>query len=257
MDRTIRQKLRSQRGASISFALLLFLVCAVVGSVVLVAGTTAAGRISQVAEADQRYYSVTSAAELLRKEIEGTKVITTEITEQTYVTDAEGHTSASGEPSVTRKVKVGNKADIIIPGLQSQSYDSIIGNAASRLRWVDSPRIQRQLTLTAAKKGSVSLSDDAVKKLAITATENLSEDGTLTIELYNQYDANGATSVDGNRYKLLLTFQADISQLRKNEDYGPMTGMTDEDEGYQRTKTTIRTQEYTWWLTGITTVGKR
>ena len=35
----IRTKLNSQRGASITFALLLFLVCAVVGSVVLTAGT--------------------------------------------------------------------------------------------------------------------------------------------------------------------------------------------------------------------------
>ena len=67
----IHHKLRSRRGASISFALLLFLVCAVVGSVVLVAGTAAAGRISQAAEADQRYYSVTSAAELLKGQIEG------------------------------------------------------------------------------------------------------------------------------------------------------------------------------------------
>ena len=38
----IGQKLRSDRGASITFALLLFLVCAVVSSVVIVAGTAAA-----------------------------------------------------------------------------------------------------------------------------------------------------------------------------------------------------------------------
>lgn len=60
------QKLRSQRGASITYALLIFLVCAVVSSIVIVAGTTAAGRMSNLAESDQRYYAVTSAAGLLQ-----------------------------------------------------------------------------------------------------------------------------------------------------------------------------------------------
>ena len=63
--RTLKRKLNSQRGASLTFALLLFLVCAVVGSAVLVAGTAAAGRMSKIAEMDQRYYSVNSAARLL------------------------------------------------------------------------------------------------------------------------------------------------------------------------------------------------
>lgn len=61
----IKKKLRSQTGASLTFALLLFLVCAVVGSAVLVAGTAASGRMSKIAESDQRYYSVNSAARLL------------------------------------------------------------------------------------------------------------------------------------------------------------------------------------------------
>ena len=62
----IKKKLNSQRGASITWALLIFLVCAVVGSAVLVAGTAAAGRMSKLAENDQRYYAVTSTAGLLR-----------------------------------------------------------------------------------------------------------------------------------------------------------------------------------------------
>ena len=64
--RSIRRKLGSDAGASITFALLLFLVCAMVSAVVLVAATTAAGRMASIAEADQRYYAVTSAAELIR-----------------------------------------------------------------------------------------------------------------------------------------------------------------------------------------------
>lgn len=62
-------KIRSNRGASLIFALLLFLVCTVIGSVVLAAGTASAGRMSKLGESDQRYYSVTSAAQLLAKEL--------------------------------------------------------------------------------------------------------------------------------------------------------------------------------------------
>ena len=66
----IRKKLNSRKGASITYALLIFLVCAVVGSAVLVAGTVSSGRMSQVAEYDQRYYAVTSAARLMIKLID-------------------------------------------------------------------------------------------------------------------------------------------------------------------------------------------
>lgn len=80
-------KLKSNIGASISFALLLFLVCAVVGSVVLAAGTAASGRISELAEADQRYYSVTSAAELLKDTLDGQthEVVRSKITHTSFI----------------------------------------------------------------------------------------------------------------------------------------------------------------------------
>ena len=70
----MKNKIKSQMGASITFALLLFLVCAVVSIVVVVAGSAAAGRMSQRAEADQRYYAVTSAVELLCNDFKGMKV---------------------------------------------------------------------------------------------------------------------------------------------------------------------------------------
>ncbi|MBR0283418.1 MAG: hypothetical protein IJQ81_17795 [Oscillibacter sp.] len=65
---SISKKLKSERGVTILLALLLFLVCAVTGSVVITAGTAASGTISERAKLDQRYFSVTSAAELLRDE---------------------------------------------------------------------------------------------------------------------------------------------------------------------------------------------
>ncbi len=67
----LRKKLKSNHGASLSMALLLFLVCCVIGSVVLAAGTASAGRVSQMTEMDRRYYSVTSAAGLFRDLLNG------------------------------------------------------------------------------------------------------------------------------------------------------------------------------------------
>ncbi|MCR5136624.1 MAG: hypothetical protein K6C12_05945 [Oscillospiraceae bacterium] len=67
----MKGKIKSERGASITFALLLFLVCAVLGSVILTAATAAAGRMAGMAEMDQQYYAVSSASELLKDWLDG------------------------------------------------------------------------------------------------------------------------------------------------------------------------------------------
>jgi hypothetical protein len=85
----ISAKLRSDRGASLSFALLLFLVCTVIGSVVLAAGTASAGRMSQLGESDQRYYSVASAAQLLAKELTDKEIRIVRTCKETETTEYE------------------------------------------------------------------------------------------------------------------------------------------------------------------------
>ena len=95
-------KLRSSRGASLTMALLLFLVCAVMGSVVLAAGTAAAGRASQRAAMDQRYYAVASAAELLARELDGRTV--TVVREKTTVTTAEKEFSVVRDPETGAEI---------------------------------------------------------------------------------------------------------------------------------------------------------
>ena len=103
LRKQIFNKLSSARGASLTMALLLFLVCAVVGSVVLAAGTAAAGRISERAQSDQRYFAVTSAAELLAKELDGKSVtiVREETTTTTKVkTYTVGWNAVTGEETV-------------------------------------------------------------------------------------------------------------------------------------------------------------
>ena len=74
MKRIILKKLRSNEGASLTYAILLFLVCAVIGTIVLTAGTIASGRLAEKAEMDQRYYHVTSTAEFLKDALDGKTV---------------------------------------------------------------------------------------------------------------------------------------------------------------------------------------
>ncbi len=61
----IRKKLQETTGASLSLALLFFVLCAVAGSVILSAATTVPGRFSGLVRKEQRSYAVDSAARLL------------------------------------------------------------------------------------------------------------------------------------------------------------------------------------------------
>ncbi len=81
MGRKILDKLRSREGASLTFALLAFLVCAAISAVLVAAGMASAGRLSGLAEADQRYYAVTSAAQLFCDAIGEGKSYSLECTE--------------------------------------------------------------------------------------------------------------------------------------------------------------------------------
>ena len=65
MKNLITKKLKSSSGASLSFALLFFIMCATIGSIILVAATTASGRLKNLQEDDQTYFATSSAAELV------------------------------------------------------------------------------------------------------------------------------------------------------------------------------------------------
>ena len=75
MKRSIFKKLRSNEGASLTFAILLFLVCAVAGAIILTAGTIASGRLADKAKMDQRYYHVVSTAEFFKDILDGKQVV--------------------------------------------------------------------------------------------------------------------------------------------------------------------------------------
>ncbi len=66
------KKLRSRSGASIIFALFIFLFCAFVGASILVIASTTTGELSDKQKNDQAYYTLTSLADYLSGELTNT-----------------------------------------------------------------------------------------------------------------------------------------------------------------------------------------
>lgn len=71
---TTAKKLKSQRGASLIFALLVFMLCAFAGSAALVSASANAGRYARLEQDQQQYLSASSAATLLRDELHGQEI---------------------------------------------------------------------------------------------------------------------------------------------------------------------------------------
>ena len=162
----IRNKLRSRRGASLTFALLLFLVCAVVGSVVLTAGTAASGRMSQIAEMDQRYYSVHSAARLLIDMMEKADVRV----EKTVMTD---DSAAESYKYFEKNADTETEVDI------TSGFTSIAMEAAYRI--ANNKKISDAITYTLEP----GIGDGDLK---VTVKETLVPDGSILFELENADD---------------------------------------------------------------------
>lgn len=185
--RNVRRKLGSQAGASITFALLLFLVCAVISSVVIVAATAAGGRLSKLAEMDQRYYAVTSAAELLRHEIDGKTVIVTQ------------RKNAESSPVYTARYK---DADA--------DAEDILADASTRLVRGNTDAQTFDLTATG-------ITDAA---LNCTIAESIGADKLLTFDISNTGGAAGSI------YRLRLVFTPNIRTSAPDADGSVKTTLT-------------------------------
>ena len=266
----IKNRIRSRKGASITFALLIFLVCAVISGVVIVAATVSSGRLDRIAETDQRYYAVTSAAELLKDALDG-KTVIVETVETSMVTkasdgtekpdtrtyakasnmyfDAEKSTSTKLEDamSVANLSVLGDAAFVVadaafehMPGVEMSAVtDHVIDGVKTST--------PRDLTLTANTGDS-----DANSALAVDVREEAASNGILTFYI-KQADARDASKA----YTLKMSFKADV---RTNVDMQTTVGApTNVANGgtvltYETVETTKRTTETTmrWTLTGIT-----
>ena len=73
----VQRKIEDRSGASLSVALLFFLVCAIVGSVLIAAASVSMGRMKNIADGEQERYALDSAMEMLAEEMQGGEITLT------------------------------------------------------------------------------------------------------------------------------------------------------------------------------------
>ncbi len=287
----IVRKLRSGRGASLLAALLLFLVCSVIGIVVLTAATAAAGRASKLAENDQRYFSVSSAAELLAQELSG-KTVTIErkkVTARTQTTNVYFETGKEPEPwptkwKVTYSTEIKGGESILTyesgetEGEEPQAIPAGSGSAislegrsfmtelairllfGSDLRCNNDAAFERSFADSGfegyAAEGSLKMNPDNQTELQIEGKYWLRNDGMLFIELSN------AESGSGDSFTLVLTLRPEFSNTYKEKSHTAAPAITyftdtsgENVTGYKKEEnaqnTETKTASVTWNVVGI------
>ncbi len=255
MNNRIMNKLRSRSGASITFALLLFLVCSVLCAVIFAAATSASGRMSSLPESDQRYFAVASAAELLKKMLNGktASIVRVEKTEITTTVNANGtlkeeQTDHSIKFYIVADKEAGEITDSDIEnGIDADNNpttNSINKDAALRLYKGLPLPTDRKLSLTANGSGADSV-------LAVSIEETIEEDGSVTLKLYNTNNSSGSASSGLERCTMVMYFRADTSEIMRSKTTTEPQGTSN---AIKTTTTDYTIKTFKWTLTGIKTI---
>lgn len=280
--RKANMKIRSQRGASITFALLLFLVCAMASAVAIVSATAAGGRLAQIAETDQRYYAVNSAANMLKEVFDGQTVelITESTKTKTVPCNEYGIEISTVTPTETIKTttwlkdKAGN--DLYTEVAESEDGDTDRNPGFKIESNVPSPLVGAACYIAGVKTvGTVgttipttgdysvlkTLTAGGVSDLTVNIKEVIAsaekENNTLYIYIWKNKKKKDGTDDPNLAYAVRLAFVADKQKVEnEHTDNGPVvkTG-TD-----TYTKTSVYTKKTTttfvWELVSINKSGK-
>jgi len=194
----LADKLRSSTGVSMPLALLLFLVCATLASIVLAAATTSVGTATTLKESESSYYSVTSAAKLFRDELNG----------QTIVIDQtkDGDTIVDG-------VVINGTEDLTL--LEQVTYQLMgIGSSwGKEFGKVSSPLSLGEIALTANQ------CNPAIAA-TVKPTANVDGDDVRITFKFTQNAAKDNSKVNHNGYQLELGLSADCNSYDDVDEYG-------------------------------------
>lgn len=209
-------------------ALLLFLICAMTASIVLAAGTVTVGRASNLAEADQAYYSVTSAVNLFRDELAGSDgrghAVTVAVQKSSSGSTASYQTLVS-----TDGVRAGSSFSLLEraamfllfgnTGKNAQNSDAaneaarsyFTTNSGSWSTWPSAGAVAAGDLGTFSLSHSGSLGAAQTQALALEVKASLVEDGSLVFTFLKPgNDANGDGTPDDYLAIFNLTCEADI-----------------------------------------------
>ncbi len=277
----IKNKLRSRTGASITFALLLFLVCAVLCSVILSAATAASGRMAGIAQTDQRYYAVTSACEMMRDMVGGedsavTVVKKTTTKSTTKYVDGAVNGSSVTETTNAYTVKTASSSGDYTEGefkadpVTLKSTEAIVStlmsaaisiyktsaNTAGDASMTDASSVwPRSITIASSETLKSALGEElTVDPLAVTILAGLDKSsGKLTLTVYNT-----TTEDTGDRFTQIMVFSMDKTTGGLPQEEVSSTEPATTTDGHisynvKTTTTTYETTTYTWTLDSIET----
>lgn len=253
--RRVGKKIGGRSGATMLFAILVFMLCALTGAAALTAAAANSGRYTHVKEEQQEYLSMSSAVNLMREELVGKtgKTFTAQVT-KTETKDASGN--LQGDPDVSW-VTGSPKYD---GGFSGQLLDVFKGFYLNKLgSSIDisglgatmSPPYEKTLTFTTG--------DEVVDKYKVTAKFAVDEDFNITVNFsLTVKDASGADK-DIDAYGTDMTIRAAIDGGGINTSSTSST--TSEYDGSTLKSTTTTTiTTYTMkvtWLEENTTISEK
>ena len=224
----VQKKIGSESGASITFALLLFLVCAALSAIVLVAATAAAGRMSGLAENEQDYYAVTSAAGLINQLLDNKSV--------SYVSGIDYPFSKPMNEITEADLGITKKVDDVDEDYGEIDTDTGTGGSGSSA--ANEETLVKTITglYRGSSTGSPSMEltfrngNNTIEPLSVTITENINKEaGTATLMVSNK-----TTAKKKKVFTMMLVF--DVEEKACN----PPVIKTGDDQ--------ITGTEYTWHL---------
>ena len=286
ISRKAVKKLKSDSGTSIVFALILFLICAAVSSVIITAATASAGRLSRLAKTEKKYYSVTSAAAALKNMIEGRQVtversVTATTTVTVYPEDTSRDRESERAVEDTTEIKMGDHSGkILCTYRQDESgYDSFnpdFGQTGEIKSFIPTDAAQRlvETTLTGSsddmafpasahyrseeepieKQLYIIPEDDMPDSIAVIIREAIFNDGTLSFTITNaDKDEYGEYKEAKDPYALTVVYVPDIREVGNDPESASCTDGVREysvagDGSYtfERTYTSDMTTTITW-----------
>lgn len=223
-----------------SAALLVFLICVVVGSVVLTAGTVTVRRINGILNSERRYYSVISAAELLRDIIDGNTVSAN----VKKITETPITVTYDGSGSVTGKTPGASLISYSYDGAENTLLYKAVCKVTMGAETVTNAESAWNFSGDETYTASFTVTPDIENAVEITAELTVSSDGEMVIKLYN---------TDGTeKYTAYLTLTAQKESFVGTNIVNSDMSSTGTDTGfYTETKTETKTNSITWKVKSI------
>ena len=263
--RKISDILKGQSGASLPMALLLFLVCSLLASALLAAGTAAVGQHSNKAAANQRYYSVMSAAKMFSDTLDG-QVVTVTVEKSYDVTttvsfDEEGASSSDqSESNVSYSLTIdgkdfGDEATEYtllegtvneLVGLEYAEASALWGSDFDFEPEVSSTRLSVEHSLDEVPDSYRAI--DLEEALAVDVMERISADGAVNFTFEN-------ASTGNVEYEAVVGMDYETQIFSETDEGQPQITQTDSQRIETKHVVDKKSLVVTWHSMGISKAG--